>query len=212
MKKITWATEKRKISDLLPWDRNPRQLSPEQAENLEKSLEKFGVVEPPAINTDNTIIGGHQRSHVLSLMEEFGKDAEIDVRVPSRKLTEREVEELNVRLNKNTGSFDFDALANDFEIGDLMDWGFKPFELGLPADELDYDEIWGGMPDFQREPAMARDGGQIIVHFRNNEDRFAFGRLVDQAVSEKTKFIWFPIKEREIKADYLILDDESDES
>ena len=127
MKRITWRTEKRKLSDLIEWDENPRKLSKEQAESLEESLAKFGIVEPPAINTDNTIIGGHQRSKVLSLMEEYGADSEIDVRIPSRTLTDREVEELNIRLNKNTGSFDFDALANNFEIVDLMDWGFKAF-------------------------------------------------------------------------------------
>ncbi len=135
-KSITWQTEKRKLSDLLPWEQNPRQLSKVQAEHLEESLTKFGLVDPPAINTDNVIIGGHQRRNIMGLMKEYGNGAEIDVRVPSRTLTDREVEELNIRLNKNTGSFDFDALANNFEVDDLLDWGFEPFELGI-EDETD---------------------------------------------------------------------------
>ncbi len=130
-KSITWQTEKRKLSDLLPWERNPRQLTEAQAEHLEESLTKFGLVDPPAINTDNVIIGGHQRRNIMGLMKEYGNGAEIDVRVPSRTLTDREVEELNIRLNKNTGSFDVDALANNFEVDDLLDWGFEPFELGI---------------------------------------------------------------------------------
>ncbi len=130
-KSITWQTEKRKLSDLLPWERNPRQLSKVQAEHLEESLSRFGLVDPPAINTDNVIIGGHQRRNIMGLMKEYGNGAEIDVRVPSRTLTDREVEELNIRLNKNTGSFDFDLLANNFEVDDLLDWGFEPFELGI---------------------------------------------------------------------------------
>ncbi len=142
-KSITWQTEKRKLSDLLPWERNPRQLNEAQAEHLKESLSKFGLVDPPAINTDNVIIGGHQRRNVMLLMKEYGNGAEIDVRVPSRILTKPEVAELNIRLNKNTGSFDFDALANNFEVDDLLDWGFEPFELvghDLPEDWPEYDE------------------------------------------------------------------------
>jgi len=207
-KAITWTTVKRKISELLPWDRNPRILTKEQQANLEESLSKFGIVEPPAINTDNTIIGGHQRSKVLGLMKEYGDDAEIDVRIPSRTLTEREVEELNVRLNKNTGGFDYTALQNDFDLGDLMAWGFKPFELGLPAEDLDYEELWGDMPEFKGEPAVKRDGGQIIVHFRDMEDREAFGRLMDQAVTPTTRFLWHPIKHQRAVSDYAMVDEE----
>jgi len=59
-------------------------------------------------------------------------------------LSEKEVEELNIRLNKNTGSWDFDVLANEFELPDLVEWGFEPFELGInnePAPEFkEYDE------------------------------------------------------------------------
>ena len=139
-KPITWQTEKRKLSDLLPWERNPRQLTESQAEHLEESLSKFGLVDPPAINTDNVIIGGHQRRNIMGLMKEDGNGAEIDVRVPSRTLTDREVEELNIRLNKNTGSFDFDILANNFEVDDLLDWGFTAWELDVVPDFQPVDE------------------------------------------------------------------------
>ncbi len=42
-----------------------------------------------------------------------------------------EVEELNIRLNKNTGDWDFDVLGNEWEITDLIKWGFEPHELGI---------------------------------------------------------------------------------
>jgi len=44
-------------------------------------------------------------------------------------LSEKEVEELNIRLNKNTGSWDFDILANEFELPDLFEWGFSESNL-----------------------------------------------------------------------------------
>ena len=211
-KKIEWHTEKRKLKDLIPWERNPRLLSKEQAENLKKSLAKFGIVEPPAINVDNTIIGGHQRSKVLALMKSYGDDAEIDVRVPNRPLTDREVEELNLRLNKNTGSFDFYALQTDFALDDLMEWGFKPFELGLPDENPEPEELWEGMPEFQREPAVKRDGGQCIVHFATMEDRADFAKKIGQQVTPTTRYIWHPEKEARVVQDYAFVDsDEFDD-
>ena len=39
-------------------------------------------------------------------------------------LTYEKERELNVRLNKNTGEWDMDNLANMFDMDDLIDWGF----------------------------------------------------------------------------------------
>jgi hypothetical protein len=128
---ITWTTEQRKLGDLAEWEKNPRQLSQHDAEQLRQSIERFGLADPLVVNADGQIIGGHQRKRVMLLMEERGPDTLVDVRVPSRPLTEREAAELNVRLNRNAGDWDWDVLANEFETGDLLDWGFTEFELGL---------------------------------------------------------------------------------
>ena len=120
--KLTWNTERRKISSLIPYKYNPRRLTKEQAVQLSVSLEKFNLVEIPAINTDGVIIAGHQR---LAIMKALGRGAEVvDVRVPSRKLTEAELKEYNLRSNKNTGEWDFNVLANDFDEAMLKDVGF----------------------------------------------------------------------------------------
>ncbi len=181
-KSITWQTEKRKLSDLLPWERNPRQLSKVQAEHLEESLSKFGLVDPPAINTDNVIIGGHQRRNIMGLMKEYGNGAEIDVRVPSRTLADREVEELNIRLNKNTGSFDFDALANNFEVDDLLDWGFEPFELGIEDETDDTD----AEPQLDRaEELREKWGVELGQLWQLGEHRLICGDCTDAGVVER---------------------------
>lgn len=44
-KQITWTNERRKLSDLIPWERNPRQIQDAQAERLADSVETFGQVE-----------------------------------------------------------------------------------------------------------------------------------------------------------------------
>jgi len=131
---MKWTTEKRKISDLIPYEHNPRQMTEKQNEDLKKSLEKFDLVEIPAIDTDNKIISGHQRLRILS---QLGRgDEEIDVRVPDRKLTDGEFKEYLIRANKNLGEWDFDLLANNFSIDDLLDWGFDTNELNLNIDKF----------------------------------------------------------------------------
>ena len=97
---ITWTSEKRKVSDLTPAKYNPRQMTEEQAKQLTTSLERFNLADPIVINNDNKIIGGHQRIAIYKL---HGKhEVDVDVRVPSRKLTPEEEKELNLRLNKNS--------------------------------------------------------------------------------------------------------------
>jgi len=51
--------------------------------------------------------------------------------VPDRELSIDEARELNVRLNKNVAEWDFDTLANNFELDDLLDWGFDKHDLDL---------------------------------------------------------------------------------
>ena len=107
---MKWHNETRRLAQLIPFDYNPRQLTEKQYADLKASLTKFDLAEIPAINTDNTIIAGHQRIRIFA--ELHGMDYEIDVRVPDKKLGKKDLEEYLIRSNKNTGEWDFDQLAN----------------------------------------------------------------------------------------------------
>ncbi len=143
---INWHNEKRRIKDIVPYVANPRQITDKQAKDLKASLAKFGLADPLIINTNNELIGGHQRKKILETLMGVAPDFEVDVRVPDRELTIDESRELNVRLNKNMGQWDFDILANNFELDDLKEWGFEDRELDLnlwvgnTPDEVDQDE------------------------------------------------------------------------
>ena len=133
---ITWTNEQRRLSDLIPWPRNPRQIKQDQAKRLNESLDDFGLVETIAIGPGNEVYNGHQRLNVWA--EQHGPDFEVDVRVSSRELSEKERERLTVLLHKGAaGEWDFDTLANEFELDELLEWGFEPFELGLDDSEPD---------------------------------------------------------------------------
>lgn len=131
MNKLTWKIEKRKIKDLIPADYNPRQLSEKGKADLMESITRFGQVEPIVINLDNTIIGGHQRITIYADL----KIESTEVMVPNRKLTKIEERELNLRLNKNTGEWDWRKLKDFFEINELMDVGFGKDEISAFFDK-----------------------------------------------------------------------------
>ena len=122
--------EHKLLSELNPATYNPRQITTKQYNHLKKSIEKFGIVDPIIINKDMTVIGGHQRLKICIAL----KYKEIDCVVLD--LSKEEERELNVRLNKNTGDFDMDILANEFDIDELVDWGFKHIDLDINIDKI----------------------------------------------------------------------------
>jgi DNA modification methylase len=127
---ITWTNSTRKLSELIPWPINPAQIGKDEAKRLEESLAEFGQIQTIAVSPTNEIYDGHQRQTVWGASRKFGMDYEVDVRVSSRELTEQERKKLVIYLRKGTvGSFDWDILANNFEIPDLLEWGFSEKEL-----------------------------------------------------------------------------------
>ena len=149
--KLKWTTVTKRIEQLVPYGKNPRRLTDKQYNDLKASLTKFSLAEIPVIDADGVIIAGHMRLKVLAEIE--SPQFEVDVRVPNRKLTEKEFQEYNIRSNKNTGEFDFDILANEFEIEDLIDWGFEEDEL-LGGD--DGNEETGTEDDTPAKPEIPR--------------------------------------------------------
>jgi ParB-like chromosome segregation protein Spo0J len=121
------------IKELIPADYNPRYISDDAFEQLKKSLKDFDAVEPIVINThkgrENIIIGGHMR---IKAAKALGWDTFPCVEVDLPLKRERE---LNVKLNKTTGEFDFDKLANFFDADELTEWGFSDEELFGDEDE-----------------------------------------------------------------------------
>jgi ParB-like chromosome segregation protein Spo0J len=124
---MEWQHEIREIKTLRENPDNPRRLSKKQGDELKKSLSKFGQCEPVVIQPDGTIIGGHQRYRLLKKMGQ----KHIDAYVPTEPLSEADVKELTIRLNKNQGDWDFDMLANIWEVDLLLESGFTPEELHL---------------------------------------------------------------------------------
>jgi len=106
---------------------NPRGWDDTAVNQLSQSVKSFGVVDPVILNSaenrKNILIGGHFRLHVLRKLG-YTEIPAVYINIPDE---ERE-KELNIRLNKNTGEWDLDLLA-EFDENFLFDIGFNSEEL-----------------------------------------------------------------------------------
>ena len=125
--------EKKFLKDLKPAEYNPRKANAKQEGHLKASLEKFGVVEPVIVNCnkdrENIIVGGHFRVRELKKLNY----KEVDCVIVDLSLQDEK--ELNIRLNANTGDFDWDLLANNFELAEINDWGLEVPDMEIEAEE-----------------------------------------------------------------------------
>jgi len=130
---IDWKIEKRKLNQLMPYEtadtgvedrHNPRLRDPKGYAELKKSIDQIGMAQ--AINVaraSNVILSGHQR--VSALIEKFGQDHEVDCYVSSRELTEAEMRDCVILLNKAVaGIWDLDYIADNWDKHDYGRYGF----------------------------------------------------------------------------------------
>ena len=74
-----------------------------------------------------------------------------------------------------------------------------------PADIFDFDDLesvdveWRGMPEYNQPNNTAFR--QIIVEFDNDKEVEAFAVLLEQSVTEKTKSLWYPPRDKNIVVD-----------
>jgi len=127
LENIKWSVEIRVTSQLIPNPKNPRQIDATRYKQLAECIREFGLIDKPSINLDNMIITGHQRFYI---MQAWGVER-IPCMVPDRMLTEAEIDALCIKHNLLQGEFDFDILANEWELDALIEYGFDPKELGV---------------------------------------------------------------------------------
>lgn len=128
---MTWVSLS--IDSLKPAAYNPRKKlnkGDKEYEKIKKSIVEFGYVDPIIVNFDGTVIGGHQRLTVLS---DLGYKEVQCVQVQIED--ENKVKALNVALNKITGAWNEELLA-DLMV-DLQDADFNLDLTGFEAPEID---------------------------------------------------------------------------
>ncbi|MCT4591893.1 MAG: DNA methyltransferase [Candidatus Gracilibacteria bacterium] len=135
------------VNSLKPAEYNPRKWDEKAEASLTESLSQFGLIDPFIVNKakgrENILIGGHFRWHVAKKLN-FKEVPVVFVNIPDLA----KEKELNLRLNRNTGEWNFKLLA-EFDIELLLDVGFDDSDLSIIWDEslgLEEDEF-----DVQKE-------------------------------------------------------------
>ena len=128
------------IKDLVPYEKNARKWSKTATAGLRESITRFGQVDALLVNNapgrENIVLGGSFR---LSIMKTLGYT---EVAVIYLGISDPAKEaELNLRLNKNSGDWDYDLLKN-FDINLLKDIGFEKTELS---------EVWDGLLEVEND-------------------------------------------------------------
>ena len=151
------------VTELKPAAYNPRKkLKPgdKESEKIKNSIKEFGFADPLVVNSDMTIIGGHQR---LTVAMDLGY-TEVPCAVVNIDKTREKA--LNIALNKITGEWDENMLADllkDLEASDFNTalTGFEPPEMeqlfnkvcdkDVTEDSFDVDEEL-------KKPTMSKPG------------------------------------------------------
>lgn len=124
--------QKIEITKLKPAEYNPRKdLKPEDEEyqKIKKSIIEFGYVAPIIVNSDMTVIGGHQR---LKVLKELGYNEVECVIVDLNKNKEKA---LNIALNKISGDWDNSKLEE--LLAELKETDIDLDITGFSFDEVD---------------------------------------------------------------------------
>lgn len=124
--------QKIKIESLKPAEYNPRKdLKPEDEEyqKIKKSITEFGYVAPVIVNSNMTVIGGHQR---LKVLKELGYT---EVECVVLDLDQEKEKALNIALNKISGDWDNDKLEE--LLAELKQTDIDMDITGFSFDEVD---------------------------------------------------------------------------
>ena len=198
------------IEKIIPYAQNSRKHSDAQIDHIAKSIQEFGFNQPIVADEALTVLVGHAR---LAAAQKLGLKEVPTIQL--YKLSTKQKRTYRILDNKlqNDSSWDFNNLET--ELAGLQELGFNLDDYGLKnlyslfGDEIAQGEHlgeWQGMPEYSSEDETAYR--TLIVHFESEADVKTFSKLVQQSLSEKTRSIWFPKRER-TKNEDKIVDDES---
>ena len=162
------------IDKIFPHPKNPRLIRNEKYLEQKKSIEETPEMmdlRPVIIDEDDIILGGHQRWRAC---KELGwKDVPVmqytrEKHLKSESFTkfnktyELVCAEIVIKDNTHYGQFDYDILANEWDVHPLVDWGIDVWQ---PETDLNLDEFFSD-PDPQEE----QNKYKIILEY--NEDEY----------------------------------------
>jgi ParB-like chromosome segregation protein Spo0J len=126
-----------KLNEIKPNPNNPRVLRDDKFQKLKQSITEFPKMlslRPMVIDENNVVLGGNMR---LRALQELGF-TEIDEAWVKRSsdLTEEEKKRFIIADNVAFGEWDWDTLANDWEVVNLEAWGLDIPQFDTVEEEV----------------------------------------------------------------------------
>ena len=122
-----------KIKDIIPNPNNPRIIKDDKFAKLVQSIKEFPEMlelRPIVIDEDNMVLGGNMR---LKACIEAGLT---DVPVKVATLTEEQKKEFIIKDNVGFGEWEWDTLANEWDVDQLEEWGLDVGGFNVNAEDM----------------------------------------------------------------------------
>ncbi len=182
------------LSSLTPNESNPRRITEAAFKKLCASIKrdpKFMELRPIVVDEDGVIIGGNQRYRAcLALGRQKVPEAWVKLAPNLTAKQRRRFILLDNSPEGMAGYWDYEILQDEYDLGELEEAGF------MFKDDLNIQDEWSkGMPEFEQGDAQGFK--MLIVHFATEQNYTDFQKLVGQALTDKTKYMWFPAQDHD---------------
>ena len=76
-----------------------------------------------------------------------------------------------------------------------------------PAEIFDVNKEWqwAQMPEYIQEDKQGYQS--VIIHFETKEDVAKFAKILNQTITDKTKYLWYPEHEKQNLIDWVVSED-----
>lgn len=140
-------TQKVKLSEIKRNPDNPRLIKDNKYKKLVTSIIEFPEmleIRPIVVNDDMVVLGGNMR---LKACQE-AKLREVPI-IKASKLTAEQQREFIVKDNVGFGEWDWDMVANEWDLDKIQDWGMDV--LGFNVNDEDLKDGFD-LPDGEKSP------------------------------------------------------------
>jgi DNA modification methylase len=138
--------QKIKVNEIRPNPNNPRVIKDDKFKKLVQSITDFPQMlelRPIVVNDDMIALGGNMR---LKALEHLGIEETYIIK--AKDLTDKQEQEFIIKDNVGYGEWDWEQLANEWDVEDLDEWGLDlplDFVKELEAEEDDFAIPEGGV-------------------------------------------------------------------
>lgn len=181
-----------KISEVKLNPNNPRLIKDDKFTKLVQSIKDFPEmldIRPIVVNADMVILGGNMR---FKACKEAGLK-EVPV-IIADNLTEEQQREFLIKDNTSGGEWDFEMLANEWDVDLLDDWGLEvpTFATDVDYSILDDDDVSDQLEDMTNGVKKAIQIEFEAEHYEEAQELIKFFRdkkvYIGALLVEKLKY------------------------